>query len=156
MFLNPQLGSDSYIAVSGFVTALCWTAAAVFQRRGRAPHWLLATLPVLYYMAKLIPDFRVWSRDPAILDYCYALLALLSTMCAVFHVGGFLFDNGRRRPAVFFCLCGIFFGAISLVSASKRHLALTLGAMLWMAAQLWSLLGAVEREEPEEQPEPEQ
>lgn len=155
MFLKPQLGSDSYIAVGGFVAALCWIASAVFQRRGRTPHWLLATLPVLYFMAKLIPDFRVWSRDPAILDYCYDLLALLSILCAVLHAGRFVFDSGRRRSAVFFCLCSEFFGAASLAGASKRHLALTLGAMVWIGVQLWSLLSAAEREEPEEAPEPE-
>ena len=37
-------------------------------------------------MVKLILDFKRWSVDPAVLDYCFALFAAIAAMCAVFHL----------------------------------------------------------------------
>ena len=131
---------DLLLAAGGMVTALCWVVTALDRWRARRLPAMLFMVPALFYAVRLIFDFRNWSRDPAILDYCFDLLALICIMCATFHLGGFCFDQGRRRVTVFFCCCGILFGAAAIAGGRMREIAMTGGAMLWLAANLWTLL----------------
>lgn len=142
---------DLLLAAGGIVTAICWVIVALDRCRGRKLHAALFMIPALFYAIRLILDFRNWSRDPAILDYCFDLLALICIMCATFHLGGFCFDAGKRRITAFFCCCGIVFGAAAIAGGRMREIAMTGGAMLWLAANLWVLLRpARKRQEAEE------
>ena len=53
-------------------------------------------IPALFFAVRLIMDFRLWSQDPQILDYCFDLFALLSIMCATYYLGGFCFAKQSR------------------------------------------------------------
>lgn len=140
MLLSPEGETDRLLAAGGLVTAACWVVTAMLRYRGRKVSVWLFLVPVLFFMLRLIVNFRFWSRDPAILDYCYDLFAHISLMCALLHLGGFSFDMGRRRTTVFFCLCGIFFGAASLAGAQTREVCISGGAMVWLLIHLWLLL----------------
>lgn len=131
---------DLLLAAGGLITAICWAVVALDRFRGRELPALLFMIPTLFYAVRLILDFRNWSQDPMILDYCFDLLALICIMCATFHLGGFSFDKGKRRLTVFFCCCGIVFGAAAIAGGRIRELAMTGGAMLWLASNLWVLL----------------
>lgn len=141
MFRNPLKSGDSLTAILGFIATLSWLTVCIQERRGQKAGWIFYLLPVVFFGLKLLADFRVWGRDPKILDYCYDLFALLATLCAVLHSSGFRFGKGKRRLTVFFCLTGIFFQAAALAGAPKREIAISLGAILWMGTQLWRLLG---------------
>ena len=69
---------------------------------------------ILYYVCKLFYDFRRWMHDPAILDYCFCLFALICFMIATYHAASFSFDHGGRRRLCFYSLCGMFFGATAM------------------------------------------
>jgi len=131
---------DLLVAAGGMITAICWVVVALDRYRGRTLPALLFMIPTLFYAIRLILDFRNWSRDPMILDYCFDLLVLICIMCATFHLGGFCFDKGGRRLSVFYCCCGIVFGAAAIAGGRLRELAMTGGAMLWLAGNLWVLL----------------
>jgi len=79
------------------------------------------------------------------LDYCYDLLALICTMCALFHLGGFCFDQGRRRSAVFFTMGGVFFNVVAMAGAPAAEALSYLAATLWLLVNLWLLLRPVSR-----------
>lgn len=150
MLLSPVWETDRYLAAGGLLTALCWLAVAILRYRGRkAPIWLFL-VPLLFFAARLVISFRFWSRDPAILDYCYDLFAHIGIMCALLHMGSFCFDKGKRRITVFFCLCGVFFGAASLAGARPRDLCITGGAIVWLLSNLWLLLRPKRKRQPEE------
>ena len=53
-------------------------------------------------------------HDPAILDYCFCLFALICFMIATYHAASFSFDHGGRRRLCFYSLCGVFFGATAM------------------------------------------
>ena len=125
---------DLLLAAGGLVTAVCWVVVALDRVRGRQLPAALFMIPTLFYAVRLIFDFRNWSRDPMILDYCFDLLAMICIMCATFHLGGFCFDKGKRRLTVFYCCCGIVFGAVAIAGGRMRELAMTGGAMLWLGA----------------------
>lgn len=124
----------------GLISALCWIVTALDRFRGRSIPAPLFMVPALYFSVTLIYNFRQWSQDPMILDYCFDLLALICVMCASFHLGGFCFDKGRRRICVFFCCCGVVFCAASMAGGRIRELCSAGGAMLWLLANLWPLL----------------
>lgn len=140
MLLAPEQGTDRILAVGGFVTAACWLWTALVRYRGGKPQVWLFLVPVLFFALRLVINFRFWSRDPAILDYCYALFAHISITCALLHMGSFCFDKGGRRVTVFFCLCGVFFGAASMAGARPRELCVMGGVVLWLLTNLWLLL----------------
>lgn len=82
-----------------------------------------ATLPaILYYVCKLFYDFRRWMHDPAILDYCFCLFALICFMIATYHAASFSFDHGGRRRLCFYSLCGMFFGATAMAGQALPEL----------------------------------
>lgn len=140
--LDLERSYDMLLAAGGLVTAICWAAAALDRDRGRRIPAALLLLPTLFFAVELVLEFRNWSKDPAILDYCFDLLALICIMCASFELGGFCFDQGRRRSAVFFCCCAAVFGAAAVAGGRLRELCMTGGAVLWLMSSLWPLLGA--------------
>lgn len=142
---------DLLVAAGGLITAICWVVVALDRYRGRKLHALLFMVPTLFYAIRLILDFRNWSRDPMILDYCFDLLVLICIMCATFHLGGFCFDKGGRRLSVFYCCCGIVFGAAAIAGGRLRELTMTGGAMLWLAGNLWVLLRPARKRQGEEE-----
>lgn len=143
------------LALGGFAAAVCWVAVALVRRQGKTPSAVLLMLPALFYAVELIIEFRGWSRDPLIMDYCFDLFALICVMCATFHLGGFCLETGARRLTVFFSLCGVFFSAAAIVKTTAAN-ALGYGAaILWLLANLWLLLRTSRKreEEPAEETE---
>lgn len=127
-------------AVLGMVTALSFIGTVSARHKGNKPSPWLYLLPVVYYILQLIFNFKSWSTDPIILDYCFKLLALIAIMLAVFHVGGFAFDTGRRRSAIFLCLTGVLFSVISLADGGISYVLVTSGSCLWLLTNAWQLL----------------
>lgn len=154
MVLSPEEGTDRLLAAGGFLTAACWLWTAMARYCGKPLSLWLFLVPVLFFAMRLVINFRGWSRDPAILDYCYDLFAHISMTCALLHMGSFCLDKGGRRITVFFCLCGLFFGAASLAGARPRAICVTGGAMVWLLTNLWLLLRP-SKKRPAEAPEPE-
>lgn len=130
--------SQRLTAILGCVTALCFVAVTASWYRQKRPSGVTAILPMLYYILQLIFNFKRWSTDPIILDYCFTLFSQISVMLAVFHFGAFSFGKGNRRAGVFFGLTGVFFSAVSL--ADGTNLLVTAGFILWLLANLWQLL----------------
>ena len=137
--LRYSAGGKLLMVILPGLTALCWAVIALQSRSGQPSPWLYM-LPVVFFGAELVEKFRIWGSDPQILDYCYALLALIATMCALFHMGGFCFGKGKRRLTVFFAMCGMFFNGAALADAAEEELCLSLAALLWLTVSLWQLL----------------
>lgn len=133
-------GINVLVQFLGIASALCIAVTARQRYQGVVPKAALHLLPCLYLVVRLIVDFKQWSVDPAVLDYCYTLFASISAMCAVFHLGGFCFAQGRRRTSVFWCLLCIVFSAVSLADGGLSHCLLTGGIGLWAGVNGWQLL----------------
>lgn len=137
------------LALGGFVAAVCWVAVALVRRQGTTPSAALFMLPALFYAVELIIEFRDWSRDPLIMDYCFDLFALICVMCATFHFGGFSLQKGKRKRSVFYCICGAMFSAIAAAgcidgaakeTAQLAGLFVQSGNFLWLLVNLWLLM----------------
>lgn len=106
--------ANFYMCILGGVT---FAVFAILQMLGRRPHVLLLLPFCIFTLLQLVCDYRAWSGDPLMLDYCYTLLADVVSMLAIFQLGGFCFDKGKRRITAFWCSCGVVLNAISLADA---------------------------------------
>lgn len=138
--LAQPYGIQLILGFFGIAAALCFAATAILRYRGTVPSAGLHMVPCIYLVVKLILDFKHWSVDPAVLDYCFALFAAIAAMCAVFHLGGFCYGKGRRRLSIFWCLTAVFFSAVSLADGGAAHSLLTGGLGLWAGINGWQLL----------------
>lgn len=138
--LAQPSGGNLMLNFLGILSALCIGATAMQRYHGTVPSIALHLVPCLYLVIKLIVDFKQWSVDPAVLDYCYHLFAAISTMCAVFHLGGFCFGRGRRRITTFWCLTSLVFSAIALADGGLSRCLLLGGMGLWTGINGWQLL----------------
>lgn len=130
-----------FTAILGIASGLCFVGAAAGQYKGKKAAPALYLLPVVYYILQMIFNFKSWSTDPIILDYCFKLFSLIAVMLAVFHVSGFVFESGKRRVTIFLCLAGVFFSAVALADGGAAHVLQTGGSLLWLLAGSWQLLG---------------
>ena len=106
------------ICVLGLVGALGLAVCGVMRMKKSAPAAIFYVPAILYYVCRLFYDFRHWMLDPAILDYCFCLFALICFMIASYHAASFSFDRGGRRRLCFYSLCGVFFGAAAMAGQS--------------------------------------
>ena len=102
------------ICTLGLVGAAGLLAAGLLRTKGTMPSAALYVPAILFYVVRLFYDFRHWMHDPAILDYCFCLFALICFMIASYHAASFCFDHGARRRLCFYSLCGVFFGAAAM------------------------------------------
>lgn len=152
-------GGNLYIFAGGMAAAVLLAAAALcYGKQSRATFWLLL-LPCVFLAVQLINDFKRWSTDPLVIDFCFRLLAQLCGMLAVFHLSGFPLNVGRKRLTVFWSVGTVVFTAMLLPDYFLAH-SITLGELmpplgiaLWCAAHALRLLRpAVQNEQPPEEP----
>ena len=129
-------GSIAQMLVSllGLLAGLSLGAGAVLRWKEKKPSAAFSVFVVLFYVAKLFRDFRHWEINPAILDYCFSLFAMIAFMLASYHAGAFSFERGARRRLAFYSLLGVLFGAISLAGAQLPELLIYAGSVFWMLA----------------------
>lgn len=129
-------GSIAQMLVSllGLLAGLSLGAGAVLRWKGKKPSAAFSIFVVLFYIAKLFRDFRHWEINPALLDYCFSLFAMIAFMLASYHAGAFSFDRGARRRLAFYSLLGVLFGAVSLAGAQLPELLIYAGSVFWMLA----------------------
>lgn len=106
------------ICVLGLVGALGLLVSGGFRLKGQMPSAVFYVPAIFYYVCRLFYDFRHWTIDPAIMDYCFGLFALICFMIATYHAAAFSFDHGARRRLCFYSLCGVFFGACAMAGES--------------------------------------
>lgn len=128
------------IGFGGIVSAVCLGAIPVFVMMRKRPPLLLYGAVTLSLILKLIPEFRVWSIDPNVGDYCFRLFAMISLMCVCFHRGEFVLNHGKRRLSVFWCIAGMVFCSIAAADSPWSARIFFLAALLYLGASLWSLM----------------
>ena len=127
-------GFSSYLlALMAAAAAAAQLSAALGRRRQAKPRPLAYCLPVLFFVVKLLIVFpRKWMVDPAILDYCFALFALLSFMLGSYSAAALSFDKGNRRMLAFFAMTGVYFGCVTLPKMGLSDALVYGGGAVWM------------------------
>lgn len=128
----------------GIVSAVCLMVVAYVRRSGKGSYPVAHLIPIVYLILKLILNFKDWSTDPVVLDYCFIFFALVFTLLAVYHGVGFLFDAGKPRRVFFHSFMAIYFCALATVEALVEGSLSTavnyMGFLLWLWPSLWAVL----------------
>lgn len=128
------------VTALGVAAALSMAVIGMQRYRGVVPSAAIHLIPSAYLILALIVDFRRWSVDPTVLDYCYDLFAAIGAVCAMVNLMGFCFDKGRRRETVFWCLAGCFFSMVALGGLGVVHCLTTGGLAVFLGVNGWQLL----------------
>lgn len=126
------------VAAFGLATAGLLVLTGLNRRNGTKPSVLIHVGICVYLMMRLVCDYRHWSSDPQILDYCFPLVATASLMLTTYQRAAFGAQDGQRRPYAFFSLTAIFFSCISLVGWS--NILFFLSVIVWQITDLCSLI----------------
>lgn len=137
-FPDSQDAIDVISGIFGVLSAAALVLAGLCRRNGRRPNFLLHCLVAVYLMLRLICQYRHWSADPQVLDYCFSILATVCLMLAVYHRAAFDLGSGSRQCYAFFCLTCGFFCCLSLVGWEDILYYLGIGA--WMFTDLCNLI----------------
>lgn len=118
---ETRLESEVYNAlplvtqILGIIGGLGLAACGILQRRRVRPSFLMM-LPVCLWMAlRLINNYRHWSADPLLMNYCFGTLADMSAMLTLYYLAGYCFNRGKRRMTAFFCALSVTFCLITSV-----------------------------------------
>ncbi len=104
----------SAAAILGLAGGACMMANDALRLAGGRPNGYAGLVPTVYLVCLLISNFRTWSIDPVISDYCYRLFALIGAMLGLFCLQGYTFDRGSRKAACISCAIGAYFCLLSL------------------------------------------
>lgn len=110
--------SDPIMCLLGLFSGICLFVTAWMRGHGKATYPPLELVPDLYLVVKLILNFKGWSTDPIILDYCIMLFALIFVVLGFYYSTGFLFDLGKPRLTLLFTLCACLFSAAAIVDGA--------------------------------------
>lgn len=135
--------TDPIMLLLGLLGGICCFLTTRQRRQGRpCPPAELMTL--VYLLIKLIFNFKGWSTDPIILDYCFILFALIFSLLAFYYGTGFVFDQGKPRRTLLCAMCAVFFcaGAMTdgFVDLSFSTVITYGGFLLWQLPVIWGLL----------------
>ena len=148
-----------WLTVGALLAAALLAAAAYLRSKGKpVPFWLVFPVSV-YAAAKLILDFKDWSFDPRVIDFCYQLFFDVSLLLSVHFMSGFTLKVGKPRAAILWSLLTVVFAWASLAdhfagwSVNYSAFFVMLGFGLICVTQAGQLLCKPFPPDPEPEPE---
>ena len=117
--------------ILGLAAPLCLILAGILRSIGRKPFFALHVIPCLFLLIHVVGCYRLWSSNPQMQDYFFALLACLAMVLFSHHTAAFEAGIGSRKwvlgsglAAVFLCLAEL---------GRTDYPAFYFGCMFWAA-----------------------
>ncbi len=123
--------------MAGLPAAGCLAFAAHSRWKGLHPSMLFHTFLCVWLILVLVCQYRRWSADPQLENYCYQLFALVFAMISSYHRATFDANFGKRGSYAFFSLGCVYFCLLSMAGPQDILLYLCLG--IWQATDLCRL-----------------
>lgn len=128
--------SAPILCLLGVLSGICLLIVCYLRSREKSVAPPLELIPEVYLVVKLVLNFKGWSTDPIILDYCVLLFALIFVVLGFYYSTGFLFSQGKPRLTLFVCLAGCLFSAMAaldgIMDRSPAAITEYLGFLLWL------------------------
>ncbi len=115
-----------------------------YRNEGDGKYNAFLLLPAFTFCLWLILSYQNRAGDPIILDYVYHILAIITTLLALYRVAGHSFDKGQTRTTLWFSLMAVYFSCVSLADGHEPMvLCLLAFAIVYCGAHsavlLWNL-----------------
>ena len=125
-------GLHKAACVLGLGAGIGLLAWGIAWLRGREPRGLAVLLPGFWLAASLVDQFRGWSQDPQIADYCFRLLASVWAMLGAYYLAGFPLEQGRRRRSLFFAWSGAFLCILGIAGSTGGERLQYAACAIWL------------------------
>lgn len=109
-----QSNLETAAAVLGFGSAAALIWVGICRLRRRQPFFFCNALVCLCFALRMVCQYRTWSSDPQLQDYCFIMLSHVGLMLTAYCFAEFDAGMGRLRPtwflglaAAYFCLVGL-------------------------------------------------
>lgn len=120
----------------GLAAPVCLLLAGVSRVLGKKPFFLLHVVTCLFFLVHIVTRYQLWSANPQLQDYVFALLGVAALMLFCFYIaareagcGSRHMELGMGLAAVYLCLAEL---------ARSACPALYLGGVLWALTDLCS------------------
>ena len=131
----------------GYLTPVCLLLSGIDRGQGKQPFFLLHMIPSLFFVFHIVNHYQVWSGDPQLQDYGFALLGGMALALFAYYTAGFDVGMGRRRMQLFMAMAAVYLLAAEL--ATTGYPWLLLGGIVWAMTDICTLT-------PKPKPEPEE
>jgi hypothetical protein len=132
----------------GMAAPVCLVLAGILRILGKKPFFLLHVIPCLFLLVQTVGNYQLWSSNPQMQDYLFALLSVSALVLFSYYTAAFEADLGERRlvrstglAAIYLCLAELGYTADP---------AMYWGCMLWVLTSLWSMTPVTEYEDSDE------
>lgn len=143
---NATGSAELVCTVLGFAAALILLLLGICRLTGFEPGFLLHAVLCVYFALRMVAQYRYWSSDPQLMDYCFHLLACVGLMLASYHHAAFGAEMGSHRQLWFFSLAAVYLCCLTLAGPEDQLFYLTCG--IWLFTNLTSLTAKPRRQRP--------
>lgn len=132
----PMMGSYLEIAwrYLGLAAPVCLLLAGAIRLFGKKPFFLLHVVPCLFFLVHIVTRYQLWSANPQLQDYVFALLAAMGLMLFSYYTAAQEADCGNGRMRLGMGLAAIYLCLAELARSSCP--ALYLGGLVWVLMEL--------------------
>ncbi len=123
---------------AGWLAPVCLVLAGLARNQGKKPFFALHLIPSLFYVLHLVNHYQMWSGNPQLQDYFFAMFSSVAMMFFSYHCAAFAVDAGQRRAQLFAGLAAVYLLAADLGNAMYPWL--NLAGLFWAMTDLCSLV----------------
>ena len=120
--------------ILGMAAPACLMLNAMLRLLGKRPLFLPLVAVCLFFLVHIVTRYQLWSANPQMQDYFYALLGAMALMFFGFYEASQAADCGNPRLRLGMGLAAVYLCAAELARSACP--ALYLGGILWVLSQL--------------------
>ena len=118
----------------GLIAPGCLLLAGITRALGKRPFFLLYVAACLFFLVHIVTRYQLWSANPQLQDYVFALLGAMALMFFGFYEASQEAGCGDSRMKLGMGLAAIYLCCAELARSSCP--ALYLGGILWVLTEL--------------------
>ena len=122
---------NTLVGILGLLAAAGMAAGGICRLKGKQPLPLFHILVCVFFIVRLVTNFRGWSADPQFQDYAMQLLACVNLMLFAFHRSSADADLLDREAVARYSLLAACFCTISLTDTAMP--------LVYAAGALWAI-----------------
>lgn len=122
--------------ILGYAAPACLLLAAFARAMGKKPFFLLHVAVCLFFLVHIVTRYQLWSANPQMQDYVFALLGAMALMFFGFYNASQEAGLGNQRMKLGMGLAAVYLCLAELARSSCP--ALYLGGLLWVLTDLGS------------------
>lgn len=130
--LGNRVGlQDTICSIAGFIAVAALVLTGLCRLGGYKPSFLCHALLSAYFALRLVCQYRAWSWDPQLQDYCFQLFACVGLMLTAYYRAAFEADMGSHHKLWFVSLLTVFLCCMALAGKQDHLFYLTAAVWAW-------------------------